>query len=226
MDNLKPGDVILFNRRWYDYHIHRAVFIKLYQFCYDTDFDHCGIFMLDRQGTPYILEQRPFGQPRLVPFAEKILNSRAHLIVALPLLPRRDLQPSALQKLQSYAEKLTTNGKSMPENQGILNGSIAMVLKRFQAITGIRTLGTTLNGFICPNMSMIASTWHAMDITILNEDKFHITCKELVDSPQDILLARTSENDKRQQASKQRSSSVSLSRPNGTVGNHVLLRTR
>ena len=34
--------------------------IKIYQIIHDSDFDHCGMIITDKYGTPFILENTPF----------------------------------------------------------------------------------------------------------------------------------------------------------------------
>jgi len=77
-------------RRRYNHHIGMAILIKLYQYIYDTDFDHCGVILIDsRTGIPMILEQAPFSSKlTLEPFEDHLLLSSAHQIIAIPLLPR------------------------------------------------------------------------------------------------------------------------------------------
>ena len=59
-DNLHTGDIILFHRRWYNYHIPIALGIKLYQSINDCDYDHAGIIVQDQYGVPYVYENTPF----------------------------------------------------------------------------------------------------------------------------------------------------------------------
>ena len=42
-DKLQTGDVILFSRRWYNYHLPQAACIKLYQMTHDASYDHLGV---------------------------------------------------------------------------------------------------------------------------------------------------------------------------------------
>ena len=59
-DNLNTGDIILFHRRWYNYHIPIAISIKIYQYINDNDYDHAGIIIQDQYGVPYVYENTPF----------------------------------------------------------------------------------------------------------------------------------------------------------------------
>ena len=61
MNSLETGDMVLFSRRWYHYHIPQAIAIKLYQFIYDSEFDHCGIVVNDPiTGAAHIYDLAPF----------------------------------------------------------------------------------------------------------------------------------------------------------------------
>jgi hypothetical protein len=226
MDNLKPGDIILFNRHWYDYHIHRAILVKLYQITYGTDYDHCGIFLTDKTGQPLIFEMSPFGKPRLVPFAERILKSRSHLIVTLPLLPRKDLSNDETNSLYEYASRKTSDGSAISEANGVLIGATAMLLKQLQESTGIPFLaGSSTNGYICPNISFISQFWRAMNVHLVNANRFSLTGKDLVDNPFSFNLVRISEKAK---VAGSQSSSVAdhPQQQKIRLGSNVLLRTK
>lgn len=113
MDNLRTGDIVLFNRRWYNYHIPTAAMIKLYQALFGCEFDHCGVISLDKLGIPHILEYSPFGGAILYRFDDRVIKSKSHQIVTVPLLPRADFTKTELEKLNKRIENL--KGKSTSE---------------------------------------------------------------------------------------------------------------
>lgn len=91
LDSLKTGDVLLFSRRWYHYHIPQALYILVYQFIFDTEFDHIGICVCDKFGEPSVLENTFFGGLKSRPFNERIVHSKAHQISLIMLEPRDDI---------------------------------------------------------------------------------------------------------------------------------------
>lgn len=90
-DGLQTGDVVLFHRRWYRYHLPEALCICLYQALHGTAFDHCGVVVCDRYGAPQIFESTFFGGCKLRAYEPRILHSQSQQILLIPLLPRADL---------------------------------------------------------------------------------------------------------------------------------------
>ena len=75
-DYLRPGDVVLFKRQWYQHHLPMAVCIKIYQLLHpDGEFDHCGVITgTDKEGMPLVWELSPHGKPTVKPFSQCILQ--------------------------------------------------------------------------------------------------------------------------------------------------------
>lgn len=96
LDTLKTGDILLFSRRWYYYHLPQALYILIYQNVFDTEYDHVGICVCDKYGEPAILENTFWGGFKLRPFNERIVHSRSHQISLLTLQPREDDVPKDL----------------------------------------------------------------------------------------------------------------------------------
>ncbi len=92
-DSLKTGDLLLFSRRWYYYHIPEAIMIKFYQTLLDTEYDHVGVIVCDKYGEPSVLEKTYFGGYKLRPFSERIAYSKAHQISLVMLNPRDAPKP-------------------------------------------------------------------------------------------------------------------------------------
>ena len=87
-DSLKTGDILLFSRKWYHYHLPEAIYIKAYQTLFDTEYDHAGVCVCDKYGEPSILESTFWGGYKLRPFSERIAYSRAYQISLVMLNPR------------------------------------------------------------------------------------------------------------------------------------------
>ncbi len=96
MDSLITGDVILFNRRWYEYHLLVAIMVKAYELYYGGMYDHCGVIIQNEKGVPLVYENTPFGGTKLRPFEDRILKSKAPSIVVFTLT--RGLNLSTEQK--------------------------------------------------------------------------------------------------------------------------------
>lgn len=90
-NGLQTGDVVLFHRRWYRYHLPEALCIYLYQALHRTAFDHCGVVICDKYGAPHVFESTFFGGCKLRAFEPRILHSQSQQILLIPLLPRADL---------------------------------------------------------------------------------------------------------------------------------------
>ena len=108
-DKLQTGDVILFSRRWYRYHLPQALSIKLYQMVHDTSYDHLGIIVCDKYGTPYLFEQTFFGGYRVRLFEPRIMCSRAHQITAIMLMPREVSNPDS-SAVDDYVSRAISKG--------------------------------------------------------------------------------------------------------------------
>jgi len=91
LDGLKTGDILLFSRRWYHYHIPQALYIIAYQLLFDTEYDHIGICVCDKYGEPSVFENTFLSGMKSRPFNERIVHSKAHQISLIMLQPREDI---------------------------------------------------------------------------------------------------------------------------------------
>ena len=98
-NGLQTGDIMLFQRRWYRYHLPEALCIGLYQLWHKTPFDHCGMIVCDKYGAPHVFESTFFAGCKLRPFEPRVLLSQSQQIILIPLLPRADFATPALQQL-------------------------------------------------------------------------------------------------------------------------------
>ncbi len=116
-EKLRAGDVIVFSRRWYNYHAPQALAIKLYQLLHDTPYDHIGVIVTDKFGEPYLFEQTFFRGYRIRPFEPRILYSRAHQVTAIMLMPRDDgdnvVAAKRTAKLDDFVSKTIAKGGSV-----------------------------------------------------------------------------------------------------------------
>ena len=74
-DNLETGDIILFRRQWYKYHLPTALMIKVLQH-FNGEYDHSGIIIQNDKGEVNILENTPFSGCKLRRFDKRILCSK------------------------------------------------------------------------------------------------------------------------------------------------------
>jgi len=103
MNGLATGDLVLFSRRWYRYHLPEALSIKLHQMRHATEFDHVGVVVCDKFGVPSVFESTYFSGAKLRPFEARILHSKAQQILVLPLVPRDAIGRDGQEKLAQYA---------------------------------------------------------------------------------------------------------------------------
>ena len=101
MDNLQTGDVIIFQRKWYQQHFPVAFLLIIYRYLYGCDYDHVGIVLTDKKGQTYVIENTLFRGVKCRLFSERILYSQAAIITLIPLSPRDlNLSPNALFRAQ------------------------------------------------------------------------------------------------------------------------------
>ena len=96
MDNLNTGDVLLFSRKWYNYHIPTAAMILLYKYAFGSEFDHGAIVIVDKSGAANVLERTPFGGIKYRPFENRITRSLSEQIVLIPITPPLSVRSSEI----------------------------------------------------------------------------------------------------------------------------------
>ena len=114
MDNLNTGDVLLFSRKWYNYHIPTAAMILFYKYAFGSEFDHGAIVIVDNSGAANVLERTPFGGIKYRPFENRITSSLSEQIVLLPITPSLPVRSSEIvAAIDRVAEnqKLDTTGE-------------------------------------------------------------------------------------------------------------------
>jgi len=111
MDNINTGDIILFSRRWYNYHIPTAAMIIFDKYFKGSEFDHGGV-IVDNLGVPYLLERTPSGGVQCRKFEERIRHSKANQIILISAMPSAHLdsvlsEKNAFQYVRSKIAKQT-----------------------------------------------------------------------------------------------------------------------
>lgn len=191
MDNLSSGDVVLFSRRWYNYHLPAAIFIKIYQLMHNTDYDHCGVIICDDTGVPSIFELSLHGNLTIAPFSDRILRSRAHQIVLIPILPRTNFSSAERNQLASYAVEQIRTSNAYPECVSL---GLGLLYSCFISVFGDEIAPKFISQFIgrsfeCPNAQVVLDCWRQLDID-LKDDRLRqkLTCINLLNGGSDVEL--------------------------------------
>ncbi len=106
MDNLKSGDIVLFNRPWYKYHLPIAAVLLMYRSITKAEFDHAGVIVKDKFGTPFLIENTPFKGVQCRKFSDRLKYSQSRQIVVIPLDKSVLVHPGELipRKFHKYSE--------------------------------------------------------------------------------------------------------------------------
>ncbi|CAM9294214.1 unnamed protein product [Ectocarpus sp. 12 AP-2014] len=83
-EQLKTGDVLLFSRRWTQMLPAGAALSVMKRSVFDSRFDHAGVVVADRFGTPHVAEVTYTGI-KLRRFDERILRSKCNEIMLIPV---------------------------------------------------------------------------------------------------------------------------------------------
>ena len=122
MDGLSTGDIILFRRRWYHYHIPASILIAGEKYLFNSSYNHGGIIIEDKNGKPYILENT-FSGKKLRPYDTRMLSSIAAQIVLIPILPRKDLTTEERKHnfdlASNYVQTCRSDSDSDSGNEGM-----------------------------------------------------------------------------------------------------------
>ena len=189
--NLTSGDVILFSRKWYNYHLPAALFIKLYQYVHDTEYDHCGVIICDDTGIPSIYELSLHGKLTISPFSDRILRSRAHQIMLIPIVPRLEFSPAERNQLANYAKNQVKTSTAYPE---VVSLGLGLLYSAFISIFGDEIAPKFISQFIgrsfeCPNAQVVLDCWRQLDIDLKDESlRQNMTCINLLHGGSDVEL--------------------------------------
>lgn len=157
-DNLRAGDVVMFSRTWYKYHLPVAIMIKLQHAIFDCEFDHSGVIVM-QLGVPYILERTPFRGTICRPFEERVRNSQSAHIIVLPLDKNNALSMQQTQNLRKYATTLSASEGSLTKGElfGNTRGLVTyMAGNVFQA--------SSMSRYYCPNVELLMNAWGSMNL--------------------------------------------------------------
>jgi hypothetical protein len=164
MDDLVSGDIVVFNRKWYKYHLPTAAMIKLYQIYYKTDYDHCGVIIQNDKGEPYVFEKTPFGGYKIRHFEPRLMRSQAQSIIVIPLFPRQRLSTAQKNQSRDVISKELVNKKSG-------SSEIFSFLKCFYAFMTVKAplddeiVSSSTTSSVCMNAQFILDTLNKLDIT-------------------------------------------------------------
>jgi len=114
MDDLKTGDVVLFSRKWYTYHIPAALLIKAYSYINDTIYDHAGVVVVDSLGRYFLFENSMFSGYQLRPLDARVLKSVSQHIVGVPLRPNRELTTEQRKEFHEIISGIVGNRDAHP----------------------------------------------------------------------------------------------------------------
>lgn len=154
MDSVATGDVLLFNRKWFYYHLPTAIMIKMHNIMYGKDSpDHAAVIVQDSLGTPFVYERTPFGGCKIRPYDKRILHSKAQLITLLPLNPRLEL--SIVQRNLNRANVHETIANSTWKDSELV---------RFVACS-YNFMISSSNGHVCANTEFLIDTLSKLNIT-------------------------------------------------------------
>jgi hypothetical protein len=191
MDNLSSGDVVLFSRRWYNYHIPAAICIKLYQLIHNTEYDHCGVIICDDSGIPSVYELSLYGKLIIEPFPDRIIRSRAHQIVLVPIWPRTEFTTKERKDLVNYAEEQIKTSRAYPE---CISLGLGILYSGFMAIFGDELAPKFISQFIgrsfeCPSAQIVLDCWRQMDVDLKDETlRQKLTCMNLLNGGKYVQL--------------------------------------
>jgi len=161
-------NIRLFNWKRVNSQIPTAILIKYYQYVHKTEFDHCGIVVVDQKGEQYVLE-KSWGRYKLQRYVATINDSDYDQIMLLPLEPRDMLTRQANQNLFHYALDISKSNNSASWTQ-----LLPWFLSFFR---------TGLFGGACPNSSFIIACLCQLGLTSSIGTEGNRHCISLRDLP-------------------------------------------
>lgn len=159
-DSLNSGDVVLFNRRWYTYHIPTAFLVKAQKVALGGEYDHSGVIVM-KSGTPYILERTPLHGIQCEKFEDRVRESSASNIIVLKLDRAQELSSKQAQSLKEFSlnESSTKNTFGNSELVGFTKGFFRYIMSK--------NLGSgEADTFHCTNTELIAKALDSMDLKL------------------------------------------------------------
>lgn len=157
-DSLRTGDVVLFSRKWYNYHLPTALLVKAQEAFYGGEYDHSGIIVM-KAGTPYVLETTPIRGVQCRRFEERIRHSSSSHIVVLTLNKSKSLSVQQDQQLKDFAVQESATKVTFLHSEiagfagGLCDYILAEVLKVKES-----------SGIYCPNVSLLERSYQSMNL--------------------------------------------------------------
>lgn len=169
MNDLKTGDVVLFNRKWYTYHIPAALLIKAYSYMNNTIYDHAGVVVVDNLGRYFLFENSMFSGYQLRPLDTRILKSFSQNIVAVPLRPNRELTTEQRKEFYDIICGIVANRDTQPS--GFTSMLSHLCVNAFQRIFPKDWIAqSSFKGqYICPNIKLATATFLLMENVVSGE---------------------------------------------------------
>lgn len=157
-DSLRSGDVVLFSRKWYNYHLPTALLVKAQEAFYGGEYDHSGIIVM-KAGTPYVLETTPIRGLQCRRFEERIRHSASSHIVVLTLNKSKSLSVQQDQQLLLFADQECATKASFVHSEiaGFAGGLCDYILKEVLK-------AKEPSGIYCPNVNLLERSFKSMDL--------------------------------------------------------------
>ena len=143
-DSLETGDVILFHRIWYNYHLPYASGLGLYRRFSGGHYDLAGVVVQDRLGEPYLLESSS-GGVQLRRFEERMLKTKAREAVCCPIRPRQDLSNDERERMFAIASEYAAARSGNCEGLDLLHGAYHFLVYGSESASS----------YICPSSSVV-----------------------------------------------------------------------
>lgn len=200
MNHLSSGDVILFNRKWYKYHIPAAISILLYQWIHNTEYDHCAVIVCDDSGIPSVYELGIFGKPRLERYPDRILGSKSQQIILNAISLRGDVTNEQRLRLVNYVNEQVKVSNAYPECISMVLG---LLYSEFIIVFGEKLGENVLSrvfgrSFECPSAQLVIDCWKQLDIDLSDELlRQRITCDKLYRARDNIEIIHNHNRDQK-----------------------------
>lgn len=163
-NQLSTGDVILFSRRFYQYHFPVAFAIKLRHIIDETDIDHGGVIVI-REGVPYVVEHTPLNGVQVRSFEERVRRSRSAHIIVVAAERSGALAEQQKKSLETEIKRQTAQPRSLIDSEVVsVWPAFASYLLKSAAGGNEEAVKT-----ICGDAELIGSLWRALGYEMKNE---------------------------------------------------------
>jgi hypothetical protein len=189
-NDMNTGDLVLFSRRWYHYHIPMAAAVLLYQWYYETEYDHAGVILIDpMDGVPYLLEANPCSKPSVRQFYNRVDRSKAESILLVKLNRK-------IQTKEKPAE--ICHGLSSGHGMEALSIPTTIIISTFKKLWNFKESSLSY----CPSSLFLRDFYAQRGFQMRLSDHMHsdeigsqtISCKNIVD--REVALCSSSSEKK------------------------------